>query len=123
MAQLKQARLMHAIRMRMLVLVFLHEASTPDFKSLRITLKKELPMKNRIHLLAGLGIALALSACNKPPSTPQAEPAIQPQPAPPTPSAPPSTPTTPPGSSTTPSPSDMPPPSDNPPGPQKGGAS
>ena len=76
-------------------------------------------MKNCTPLLAGLGAALMVAACNKPPSTPQAEPSVQSQPTAPTPSTPSSTPTTPPGSST-PSPSGMPPPTDTPPAPQGG---
>lgn len=75
-------------------------------------------MNQRTQLFAGLVVAVLVAACNKAPSTPEAEPAITPAPATPapttTPDMPPSTPSTSPDagampSDPAPSPGSMPP--------------
>jgi putative membrane protein len=73
-------------------------------------------MNYSIQLLAGISVALALTACNRSPTTPQPEPTTTTPEAPspsntPSSSAPPSTPTTPPGSSNMPPPASEQPPS------------
>lgn len=74
-------------------------------------------MNHSTQLIAGLAIAALVAACNKAPSTPEAEPSISPAPTTPVPdtpaspsSAPPSPPTSSPDATTSPSPGSMPPP-------------